>query len=34
VGSHGRGGFPELLLGSVGQHCVQHSPCPVVIIRG
>ena len=34
VGSHGHGGFPGTLLGSVSRHCVQHSPCPVVIIRG
>jgi nucleotide-binding universal stress UspA family protein len=34
VGSRGHGGFPGKLLGSVSQHCVQHSPCPVVIIRG
>jgi nucleotide-binding universal stress UspA family protein len=34
VGSRGHGGFPGMLLGSVSQHCVQHSPCPVVIIRG
>ena len=34
VGSRGHGGFAEALLGSVGQHCVHHAPCPVVIIRG
>lgn len=34
VGSRGHGGFTEALLGSVGQHCVHHAPCPVVIIRG
>jgi len=34
VGSRGHGGFPGALLGSVSQHCAQHSPCPVVIIRG
>jgi nucleotide-binding universal stress UspA family protein len=34
VGSRGHGGFVEALLGSVGQHCVQHAQCPVVVIRG
>jgi len=33
VGSRGHGGFTQALLGSVSQHCVHHSPCPVVIIR-
>jgi nucleotide-binding universal stress UspA family protein len=34
VGSRGHGGFAEALLGSVGQYCVHHAPCPVVIMRG
>jgi nucleotide-binding universal stress UspA family protein len=34
VGSRGHGGFAGALLGSVSQHCVSHSPCPIVIIRG
>jgi nucleotide-binding universal stress UspA family protein len=34
VGNRGHGGFTGALLGSVGQHCVQHAQCPVVVIRG
>jgi len=33
VGSRGHGGFAGAMLGSVSQHCLHHSPCPVVVIR-
>ncbi len=33
VGSRGLGGFRDLLLGSVGQHCLTHAPCSVAVIR-
>jgi nucleotide-binding universal stress UspA family protein len=33
VGSHGHGRFTDALLGSVGQHCVHHAHCPVLIMR-
>lgn len=33
VGSHGRTGLSRLVLGSVAMACVQHAPCPVVVIR-
>ncbi len=33
VGSHGRGGFTGMLLGSTGQSLIIHSPAPVVVVR-
>ncbi|GLZ35355.1 universal stress protein [Lentzea sp. NBRC 105346] len=33
VGSHGRGGFAGMLLGSTSQALVYHSPCPLAIVR-
>jgi nucleotide-binding universal stress UspA family protein len=33
VGSHGRTGLSRLVLGSVAMAVVQHSPCPVVVVR-
>ncbi|MEU5154727.1 universal stress protein [Glycomyces sp. NPDC021274] len=33
VGSRGHGGFVGSLIGSVSHYCVNHAPCPVVVIR-
>ena len=33
VGSHGRTGLKAALLGSVSRHVVDHSPCPVVVVK-
>jgi nucleotide-binding universal stress UspA family protein len=34
LGSRGHGGFADALLGSVGQYCVHHAHCLVLIMRG
>ena len=33
LGSHGRGEFASLLLGSVAQQVIHHATCPVVVVR-
>lgn len=33
VGSRGRGGFVGLVMGSITNHVVNHSKCPVVVVR-
>jgi nucleotide-binding universal stress UspA family protein len=32
VGSRGHGTFSAALLGSVALQCIQHAPCPVVVV--
>ena len=33
VGSHGRGGFKRLALGSIAELVMRHAPCPVLVVR-
>ena len=33
LGSHGRGVFKRMVLGSVSEHVVRHAPCPVLVVR-
>jgi nucleotide-binding universal stress UspA family protein len=33
VGSHGRGAFRGLVLGSVALHCAMHAHCPVTVVH-
>lgn len=33
ISTHGRTGLKHLLLGSVSEHVVRRSPCPVLIVR-
>jgi nucleotide-binding universal stress UspA family protein len=34
VGSHGHGGLPGMLAGSISQQVATHSPVPVAVVRG
>ncbi|MEW6713610.1 MAG: universal stress protein [Nitrospirota bacterium] len=34
LGSHGRTGLKRLLMGSVAEKTIGHSPCPVLVVKG
>lgn len=34
LGSHGRTGLKRLLMGSVAERTIGHSPCPVLVVKG
>ncbi len=33
MGSHGRRGLKRMILGSVAEHVVRRSPCPVLVVK-
>ena len=33
IGSHGRGAISRLLVGSTAERVVEHSPCPVLVVK-
>ena len=33
LGSHGRGGFKGMLLGSTSRALLQYAPCPMMVVR-
>jgi universal stress protein A len=33
VGTHGRSGFRQMMIGSVAERIVRYAPCPVLVVR-